>query len=155
MPNDARSLGVGDIAPQFTLPDERGETLELGALRGKRNAVLIFYPGDDTPGCTKQLCAVRDDATLFERTNAIVFGINPGNRASHVAFKDKYGLTARLLIDGGRKVARQYNTVKKFFGHDIVHRTVVIVGMDGRIRFYRRGIPSTKDILASLPEPTA
>lgn len=152
MPKDVRSLGVGDLAPDFTLLDDQGKTVTLKDLRGRKNAVLIFYPGDDTPGCTRQLCAVRDDAAAYEDANAVVLGINPGNRASHVAFKDKYGLTARLLIDTGLKTARKYKAVKKFFGRDIVHRTVIAVGTDGRIRFYRRGTPSTKDILASLQQ---
>jgi peroxiredoxin Q/BCP len=145
---------VGDAAPRLTLTDDRGERVSLTQFRGRKNVVLIFYPGDNTVGCTKQLCAVRDDASLFARANAEVFGVNPGNRASHVAFKDKYGLTARLLIDPGRTVARQYNAVKKFFNHEVVNRTVVAVDTHGRIRFYRRGMPSTREILASLSTNT-
>lgn len=149
---DKRSLAVGDTAPRFTLTGDRGERVSITQFRGRKNVVLIFYPGDDTPGCTRQLCAVRDDASLYSKANTEVLGINPGNRASHVAFKDKYGLTARLLIDAGRRVARQYNATKKFFNHEVVNRTVVVVDVHGRIRFYRRGMPKAKDILASLRE---
>lgn len=149
---DKRSLSVGDAAPRFTLTNDRGERVSLTQFRGRKNVVLIFYPGDDTPGCTKQLCAVRNDAKLFADARTEVLGINPGDRASHVAFKDKYGLTARLLIDPSRTVARQYNAVKKFFNHEVVNRTVVSVDTHGRIRFYRRGMPSSHDILDSLSE---
>lgn len=152
---DKRSIQVGDPAPRFELLDDRGEKVSLTDFRGTKNVVIIFYPGDDTVGCTKQLCAVRDDAKDFTAASTVVFGINPGSRASHVAFKDKYGLTARLLVDSGRKVTEVYGAVGKFFGNPTTRRTVVAVDTLGRVRFYRHGMPSNRSILASFSKVTS
>src|SRR3989338_5835990 len=84
-------LTVGSRAPSFTLKDAAGNAVSLKDFRGKKSVVLIFYPGDMTPGCTMQLCAIRDDWSKFTRHDTVVFGINHGDAESHKAFIKKYG----------------------------------------------------------------
>jgi peroxiredoxin Q/BCP len=136
-------LPVGTPAPDFTLPDDAGNEVHLSALRG-RNIVLVFYPGDNTPGCTRQLCQLRDSWETARVRGIAVFGVNPQSRKSHAAFRHKYNLPFPLLVDAGHKVASLYNARGL-----IVKRTVYLVGPDGMIRFARRGMPSPDEVLAA------
>ncbi|RJO59827.1 peroxiredoxin [Candidatus Parcubacteria bacterium] len=144
---------VGQPAPVFELADENGKLVKLSDYLGRQPVVLIFYPGDDTPGCTKQLCAIRDDAKEFAKLKIAVFGVNPGSRQSHFAFKHKYGLTAKLLVDEGKRVAQKYGAIKKFFKAVIVKRTVVAIGKSGKIIYYQPGLPENAEILNALKKP--
>ena len=137
-------LPVGAVAPDFTLPDDAGKPLTLSKLRGRR-VVLVFYPGDDTPGCTKQLCQFRDDWSEALARGAEVFGVNPGSTGSHVKFRQKFHFPFPLLVDSGQKVATLYHC-----NGLIVKRTVYLVGPDGKIRFARRGMPAPADVLAGV-----
>ena len=129
-------LKEGDLAPDFTLPADDGSEVTLSDLRG-RKVVLYFYPKDDTPGCTRQACDLRDRWAEFERTGALVFGISPDPVDSHVAFRDKYRLPFRLLADTEHQVAEAYGVWKEktFMGRKYMgnERTTFIVGEDGRI----------------------
>jgi len=100
-------LKVGDPAPDFDLVSDDGARVKLGDLRGKR-VVLFFYPKDDTPGCTRQACGLRDNYSSFQSNNAVVFGVSPDDQASHEAFKAKFNLPFPLLVDAGHKVAEAY-----------------------------------------------
>jgi thioredoxin-dependent peroxiredoxin len=84
-------VSEGEPAPDFSATTDTGERVSLSDFRGKR-VVLYFYPKDDTPGCTAQACGIRDSYAEFERVGAVVLGISPDDEASHVKFKDKYGL---------------------------------------------------------------
>jgi len=135
-------LPVGSPAPEFSLLDDAGRTVKLSGLRG-RNVALVFYPGDDTPGCTKQLCEFRDSWEAVHTRGIEVFGVNPRNARSHVRFREKYGFPFPLLVDEGRKVAALYHA-----GGPIVKRTVYLIGSDGVIRLARRGMPKPAELLA-------
>lgn len=134
-------LAVGTPAPDFALPDDSGRVVTLSGLAGKR-VVLVFYPGDDTPGCTKQLCQFRDDWSDAQKAGVQVFGVNPGNARSHGKFRQKYHLPFPLLVDQGQKVAELYHA-----NGIIVKRTVYGIGADGKIRFASRGMPSPAEVL--------
>ncbi|MCX6620526.1 MAG: peroxiredoxin [Acidobacteria bacterium] len=136
-------LGVGTPAPGFTLPDENGTAVTLSALRGK-NVVLVFYPGDDTMVCTRQLCQLRDSWHSAGARNTLVFGGNPQGTESHARFREKFALPFPLLIDKGRKVCALYHARGLW-----VTRTVYLIGPDGVIRFARRGVPAVSEILAA------
>ncbi len=82
---------VGDEAPDFTLPDQHGNSVSLSGLRGK-TVVLYFYPKADTPGCTVQACGVRDHRTDYEQAGAVVLGVSPDPVKPIAKFDDKYGL---------------------------------------------------------------
>ena len=136
-------LPVGAAAPDFTLRDEGGNSVQLSALRGA-NVVLVFYPGDDTPVCRQQLCEFRDRWEQARRGNAQVFGVNPRGVESHRRFRDKFAFPFPLLVDRGQKVAALYNANGWF-----VKRTVYLIGPDGTIRYARRGKPAPEEVLAA------
>lgn len=136
-------LPVGSAAPDFALPDEGGHLVKLADLRGA-NVVLVFYPGDDTPGCTKQLCQFRDSWNQATARGVKVFGVNPQNARKHEKFRDKFHFPFPLLVDDGQKVCELYHT-----NGLIVKRTVYLIGPDGKIRFARRGMPAPGEVLAA------
>ncbi len=136
-------LPAGAPAPDFALPDESGHLVALSALRG-RNVVLVFYPGDDTPGCTKQLCQFRDHWSQARARGVEVFGVNPQNALKHDKFRQKYHFQFPLLVDDGQKVAALYHA-----NGLIVKRTVYVIGPDGKIRFGKRGMPDPAEVLAA------
>lgn len=144
------TIGVGDPAPRFRLKDDRGQTVDLEKVIGTRPVVLVFYPGDDTPGCTKQLCAIRDDWSAFQKAGIAVFGVNHADEKSHQLFIDKYRLTVPLLVDEGNRVAKLYGVMKLSISPSKIHRTVVGIARDGTIVFYQHGIPSDKEILDAM-----
>jgi thioredoxin-dependent peroxiredoxin len=137
-------LAVGSAAPDFSLADDSGRIVKLSDLRGK-NVVLVFYPGDDTPGCTRQLCQLRDEWQTARAGGVEVFGVNPQSARSHARFRDKHRLPFPLLVDQGRKAAKLYHASGL-----IVKRTVYLIGPDGAIRFARRGMPAPAEVLAAI-----
>ncbi len=144
------TLAIGDQAPVFRLRDERGHDVSLEDFHGKQAVVLIFYPGDDTSGCTKQLCAIRDDWKKFQDAGIAVFGVNHADEKSHQRFITKYQLTTPLLIDGGNHVAKLYCAAKLSLNPLKIHRTVVGIAKDGTIAFYQPGMPSDEEILNAM-----
>lgn len=136
-------LPPGTRAPDFDLLDQEGQHVNLAGLRG-RNVILVFYPGDDTSVCTRQLCSFRDQWTAASTKNAVIFGVNPQSAAKHVKFRDHYKFPFPLLVDEKQRVAERY----KCSGL-IVKRTVYLIGPDGTIRFARRGNPVPAEVLQS------
>jgi thioredoxin-dependent peroxiredoxin len=152
---------VGDIAPDLTLPDDRGEPRTLSAARG-RWVVLFFYPKDDTPGCTVESCEFRDANADFEAAGAEVWGISILGSGSKAAFKAKFGLPFVLLADERHEVAERYGTwvEKQRYGRTSwgVQRATFLVDPQGRIR---RAWPVVRpeghaaEVLAALHEEQA
>ena len=127
---------AGRPAPDFTLPTDIGEPLTLSDLRG-RTVVLYFYPKDDTPGCTKQACGLRDVYGELQERGATVLGVSPDTEASHVAFKDKYGLPFTLLADPQHEVAELYGVwvEKNAYGKTSmgIKRSTFVIDADGNV----------------------
>jgi peroxiredoxin Q/BCP len=136
-------LPVGSPAPDFTLTTDDGQTVSLSQLRG-RNVVLVFYPGDDTTVCRRQLCEFRDHWQDAAARNTLVFGVNPQSAASHEKFRQKFALPFPLLVDFGQKVAKTFHASGL-----IVRRTVYLIGPDGSIRYAKRGKPEPDEVLAA------
>src|SRR5918997_1798940 len=107
----------GDPAPDFELGSDAGERVKLSDFRG-RPVVLFFYPKDDTPGCTAEACGFRDVYSEFEARGAVVLGVSPDDEASHVRFKEKYGLPFTLLADPDKEAAERYGVwgERKLYG---------------------------------------
>jgi thioredoxin-dependent peroxiredoxin len=97
----------GTPAPDFDLVSDSGESVRLSGLRGSP-VVLYFYPADDTPGCTTEACEFRDEYSRFRQHGAVVLGVSPDDKASHVRFKEKYSLPFTLLADPDHKTAEDY-----------------------------------------------
>ena len=128
-------LKVGGAAPDFDLPDQDGKRYTLFDYRGKWLA-LYFYPKDDTPGCTKQACAFRDDIHQLRDLGAEVVGVSVDDRASHARFARKYDLTFPLLADSKGKTARRYDSIWPLIG--IARRNTFLIDPEGNVaRIYR------------------
>ncbi len=148
----------GTLAPDFTLPSDTGEAVTLSALRG-RPVVLYFYPRDDTPGCTRQACGVRDAWGEITATGAVLFGISPDGVERHARFRAKHGLPFTLLSDADRTVSLAYGTwvEKASYGRRImgIERSTFVVGRGGTLaHVFRRVKPDrhTEQVLAALRE---
>jgi thioredoxin-dependent peroxiredoxin len=129
------AVAVGDIAPDFTLPGTGG-TYSLSQFRG-RPVVLVFYPGDDTPVCTKQLNTYNDDLSEFTQVGAQVLAISAQDMASHDTFAAKHGFGFPLLADTDKAVAQQYGTVGPL---GFPRRSVFVVDSAGIVIYAHRAI---------------
>src|SRR5438094_8536786 len=124
--------GVGAQAPDFTLKDGEGRDWRLSDQRG-RVVVLLFYPGDETPICTRQMCSVRDRWEDYTATGAEVVGISTNSVESHRAFAEHHELPLRLLADTDRKVADLYGAQSLIPGK--VARSVFVIDANGILRY--------------------
>jgi peroxiredoxin Q/BCP len=122
----------GNAAPDFTLPDSDGASWRLADHRGKV-VVLLFYPGDETPVCTRQMCSVRDRWEDYQTTGAEVVGISTNTVESHKSFAENHNLPLRLLADVDRKVADMYGAQSLIPGK--VARSVFVIDGQGVIRY--------------------
>lgn len=133
----AKKLKEGDKAPAFVTHDAEGKTVSLKDLRGKK-VVLFFYPKDDTPGCTKEVCSFRDSFAKFKRRGIEVLGVSLDNEKSHQKFAKKFDLPFRLLADTDRAVSEAYGTYgeKKFMGRTYMgnHRMTFLIDESGKIK---------------------
>lgn len=125
-------LTAGARAPDFTLADQDGQSVSLSDFRGRKNLVVYFYPKDDTPGCTKESCAFRDQFTAFSDAGAEVIGISSDSVSSHKAFAQKHRLPFRLLSDPGGKVRAAFG-VPSTFGL-LPGRVTYVIDKQGVIR---------------------
>jgi peroxiredoxin Q/BCP len=123
---------VGSVAPDFTLPSQSGEMVSLEDFLGHKPVVLFFYPKDDSPGCTQQVCAFRDDYEEFGKLDAEVIGISSDSVESHRSFAAKHRLPFTLVSDEGGKVRKLYgvpNTLGLFPG-----RVTYVIDRKGVVR---------------------
>lgn len=130
-------LQVGDPAPAFTAPVNGGGRVALADFAGK-NVVLFFYPRDNTPGCTKEVCAFRDHYGALRRKGVVVLGVSTDPVKAHDKFAAKFELPFPLLADEERKIVEAYGVwgPKSFMGMKFTgtHRVTFLIGPDGRIR---------------------
>lgn len=133
---ETRRLEAGERAPEWQMVADDGSTVGSGDLTGERY-VLYFYPKDDTPGCTKQACGIRDNIGRVTATGVKLFGVSPDSVKSHVKFRDKYALPYPLLSDEGHRVAEAFGVwiLKQFAGRSYYgnERSTFVIGPDGAI----------------------
>jgi len=130
------ALGVGDQAPDFTPPGTGGRSSSLSEYRG-RPVVVVFYPGDDTPVCTKQLNSYNDELAQFETLDAVVLAISAQDVSSHEKFADKHGFRFPLLADVDKKVAGSYGVLGPL---GFMRRSVFVVDAGGTVRYAHRAL---------------
>ena len=130
------SLSVGDRAPVFTLPGTGGRDYSLSDFAGQP-VVLVFYPGDDTPVCTRQLNSYSDELDQFDALDAQVLGISAQGVASHESFSDKHGFRFPLLADTDKEVAGAYGILGPL---GFPRRSVFVIDREGVVRYAHRAI---------------
>lgn len=130
-------LGIGDKAPDFTLPGDGGQEIKLSDYKGK-SVVLYFYPKDDTPGCTKEACGFRDQISDFEGLDAVVIGASKDSVKRHDKFKDKYDLNFPLVSDEEGTLCEDYGVwvEKNMYGRKYmgIERATYLIDGQGVIR---------------------
>lgn len=129
-------LKEGDIAPDFTAKNQNGEDVKLSDFRGQR-VVLYFYPKDDTPGCTKEACSLRDSFDVFEEKNIKILGVSNDDEKKHQKFISKYALPFDLLADTDKSLVNLYGVYgeksmygKKYMG---INRKTFLIDENGKI----------------------
>jgi peroxiredoxin Q/BCP len=126
----------GQRAPAFTLLSDDGSKVRLADLQG-RPVVLYFYPKDDTPGCTREACAFRDQQATLKALGAVVLGVSADSIESHQKFREKYGLNFPLLADVGHPVAEKYGAwrEKNLYGKKSmgIQRSTFLIDADGKV----------------------
>ncbi len=149
-------LKVGQLAPAFTLPDQDGVAHTLKDYKGQW-VLIYFYPKDDTPGCTKEACALRDEFPAFGKLKAKIFGVSADTVASHKKFATKYKLPFTLLADPEKTMMESYGVwqKKKFMGREYlgIVRSSFLIDPEGKIvKIYEKVNPLTHadEVLADL-----
>jgi thioredoxin-dependent peroxiredoxin len=149
---------AGRPAPSFELLDENGETVSSSSLAGKPY-LLYFYPKDDTPGCTKEACDIRDNFARFGKQGLRVLGVSPDSQQSHAKFGKKYGLPFTLLSDPDKVLANAYGVwgMKNNYGKEYmgIIRSTFLIGADGEIKKAYRGVKVDGHVDAILNDAQA
>lgn len=148
-------------APDFSLADDVGVVRKLSEYRGKP-LVLYFYPKDDTPGCTTEACAFRDDYSIYRQAGVEILGVSPDSVKSHAKFKEKFHLPFPLLADEGHTICDLYGVwgLKKKYGREYygVLRTTFVINADGKIVKVFEGVKPdghSAEVIAALHQQVA
>ncbi len=129
----AAEAQAGMVAPGFEARDQNGRTVKLADFLGKSNVVLYFYPKDDTPGCTREACSLRDGYQAILKTGAVVLGVSADNVDSHAAFARKFDLPFPILADPDGALIKAYGVKMPFL--KMAHRVTFIIDQRGVIRY--------------------
>ncbi len=124
-------IATGTKAPEFSLIDQYGKTVSLSDFKGKK-VLLVFYPGDNTPVCTAQLCSYRDNFSAFEQAGVQILGISTDKPESKKTFAEKYQFPFPILSDKDKTVSKQYDALS-FFG--MSQRAYVLIDEEGIVRY--------------------
>ena len=148
-------LKEGDQAPDFSIKDESGNLVSLGDFKGKK-LIIYFYPKDDTPGCTKEACNLRDHYELLTEKGFALLGVSADTERKHQNFIKKYQLPFPLLADTEKEMIQAYGVwgLKKFMGREFegIHRETFVVSGEGIIERVFTKVKSaehTQQILSS------
>ena len=136
----ADTLKAGDPAPNFTAAASDNSQVELKSVTGHAPIVLYFYPKDDTPGCTKEACGIRDNFAAFRKLNATVYGISYDTVESHKKFIEKFHLPFLLLSDRDHKIAKAYGADGMLFAR----RMTFVVDKAGKIAWINPSVDPSK-----------
>jgi thioredoxin-dependent peroxiredoxin len=141
-------LSLNTIAPDFTLNNQKGEKINLyDILESGQKVLLVFYPGDMTPGCTSQLCGIRDIYKEYKDLNVTIFGMNHSNEKSHQKFIDMHNYQFDILVDTNKEVSRQYGQISKLFTSEIVKRGVILINTDKKIVYIKQGQQNNAEVI--------
>ncbi|MBZ0189392.1 MAG: peroxiredoxin [Candidatus Obscuribacterales bacterium] len=145
---DIVQLKVGEAAPQFCLPAHSGGQICLTDYKGQKNVLLAFYPKDDTPGCTSQMCAFSENLERFADKNTEILAVSCDSIDNHQEFAGKYNLQLTLLADQSGDTGRAYGAVRG--DRILADRLLFLIDIQGIIRFMHRGMPDTETLLNAI-----
>lgn len=137
-------LQIGDVAPAFSLKNSDSSEFRLSDYKGKNPVVLYFYPKDDTPGCTAEACAFRDQYEDFTDLGAVVVGVSSDSEASHQKFAQKHRLPFPLLADTSGQLRKQYEVPRAFLGL-LPGRVTFVIDKDGKIAYIFNSMTGATD----------
>jgi peroxiredoxin Q/BCP len=147
-------LHVGSKAPAFELPDASMEMIQLSSFRGKKNVVLYFYPRDGTPGCTMEAINFSDHEVAFDECDTVVFGVSRDDCLVHEEFRDKHGLSLKLLSDAECEVMKKYDVLTEHatngVSHPSVHRATFVIDKKGTVRHILRDLNPREHVASVL-----
>ena len=137
-------LRAGQAAPEFTLPDADMEMVSLADYRDRKNVVLYFYPKDDTPGCTREAIDFSDLEDEFNELRTVILGVSRDDCLSHGAFRDKHGLSVRLLSDADSEACEKYGVLQEKEIEGVrrvgISRSTFIIDRHGTVRHALYGV---------------
>jgi peroxiredoxin Q/BCP len=145
------AANAGEPAPDFSAPNQDGKIVKLSDFRGKP-VLIYFYPKDDTPGCTREACSMRDEYSRFAAHGAVILGVSRQDEKSHQEFRKKYSLPFDLIVDKDGAIAKSFG-VGSMPLLGLLERKSVLVGPDGKlVKFYREVDPDkhAHEVLADL-----
>jgi thioredoxin-dependent peroxiredoxin len=152
--SESKSILVGQSVPDFNavIQNPNGtENFNLNqTLKSSQKVLFIFYPGDDTPGCTTQLCGVRDVYATYQKYGVKVLGVNPANGESHLKFIKKYEYPFGIIVDEDKSIRELFGAVGSFFGKPTTKRSVFLVDTDGKVIFRHFGQQDNEKIFEML-----
>lgn len=157
MPAAHAAPAPGDPAPDFRLQDQNGEWQSLEQYRGRWIA-LYFYPKDDTPGCTKEACAFRDNIFAFDEMNALILGVSLDDVESHAEFAEKYSLPFSILADTDKEAATAYGVIMKIGTMELASRQSFLIDPDGNVAKHYAKVNAeqhSEEVLADLRQLSA
>jgi peroxiredoxin Q/BCP len=138
-------LKVGDSAPEFSLTSYPAGQVSLKDFAGKQNVILAFYPKDNTPGCTTEMCAFSERNHDFAEANTVILGVSTDDTTSHEKFANQYGLVHKLLSDTSRETGKAYGAVRG--DRVIADRVLFVIDKKGSIRHVHSGQPDFDELL--------
>jgi thioredoxin-dependent peroxiredoxin len=134
-------LAPGESAPEFTAKNQDGKQVRLADFKGSP-LLIFFYPKDDTPGCTKEACLLRDEYSKFKKLGAAILGVSRQDEKSHAAFRDKFHLPFDLLADTDGKIAKQFGIGSMPVVGFYKRQSILLDGNGKVVRFYDAVDPS-------------
>ncbi len=140
-------LKVGSNSPEFEAESSSGKAISLKQYRGTKRVVLVFYPGDNTPLCTSQLCSFRDNWNRLEAVDAVVLGINGASKEKHTSFASANQFPFPLLVDTNGEIAKAFGC-SAIFG--FIKRTVYVIDKNGKVAWVERGNPTPSEIIEAI-----
>jgi peroxiredoxin Q/BCP len=143
-------LKVGDKAPDFSASLFPKNEINLSSFHGKKNVILAFYPKDNTPGCTAEICAFSADLASFESADTAVFGVSCDSLESHEKFTAKHNLTVPLISDSAGAVGRLYGALRE--GRNSANRKLFIINKQGNVAHIHDGMPTMSELLTLVQE---
>jgi thioredoxin-dependent peroxiredoxin len=151
MPQIRTKLEIGDTAPDFISINQKEEKIHLYDLldQGKK-VLLVFYPRDFTPGCTKQLCGIRDIYSEYEKLGVTILGVNHAEAKKHAEFIEHHKYQFDILVDKEKEIINDYGVMGSLYGHPHIKRGVFLIGPDKKILYRFWGQQDNEKIIELL-----